>query len=101
MEKVIQHRELEQKLADAKLEQASAVLMEEKGKNMKEKELVRIIISLIFCDIKIGLPHDKTNKMACAPSEDSDQPRHSPSLIRVFSVRMQKACVLSYPLSAK
>ena len=21
-------------------------------------------------------PHDKTNKMACAPSEDSDQPRH-------------------------
>ena len=22
------------------------------------------------------LPHDKTNKMACAPSEDSDQPEH-------------------------
>ena len=22
------------------------------------------------------LPHDKTNKMACAPSEDSDQPGH-------------------------
>ena len=32
-------------------------------------------------------PHDKTNKMACAPSEDSDQPGHSPSLIRVFVVR--------------
>ena len=30
--------------------------------------------------------HDKTNKMACAPSEDSDQPGHSPSLIRVFAV---------------
>ena len=29
--------------------------------------------------------HDKTNQMACAPSEDSDQPRHSPSLIRVFA----------------
>ena len=28
-------------------------------------------------------PHDKTNKMACAPSEDSDQPGHLPSLIRV------------------
>ena len=28
-------------------------------------------------------PHDKTNKMACAPSEDLDQPRHLPSLIRV------------------
>ena len=43
MEKVIQHRELEQKLADAKLEQASAILMEEKGKNQKEKEVVRYI----------------------------------------------------------
>ena len=31
--------------------------------------------------------HDKTNKMACAPSEDSDQPGHPPSLIRVFAVR--------------
>ena len=25
--------------------------------------------------------HDKTNKMTCAPSEDSDQPGHLPSLI--------------------
>ena len=25
-------------------------------------------------------PHDKTNKMACAPIEDSDQPEHPPSL---------------------
>ena len=31
-------------------------------------------------------PHDKTNKMACAPSEDSDQPGHPPSLI--FAVRL-------------
>ena len=23
-------------------------------------------------------PHDKTNKMTCAPSEDSDQPGHMP-----------------------
>ena len=29
-------------------------------------------------------PHDKTNKMACAPTEDSDQPGHLPSLIRVL-----------------
>ena len=35
----------------------------------------------------------------CAPSEDSDQPGHPPSLIRVFAVRMKKAWVLSYPLS--
>ena len=32
-------------------------------------------------------PHDKTNKMTFAPSEDSDQPRHPPSLIRVFALR--------------
>ena len=29
--------------------------------------------------------HDKTNIMTCAPSEDSDQPVHPPSLIRVFA----------------
>ena len=40
-------------------------------------------------------PHDKTNKMACTPSEDSDQPGHSPSLIRVFAVRMKEVWVLS------
>ena len=45
--------------------------------------------------------HDKTNKMACAPSEDSDQLGQSTSLIRVFAVRMKKAWVLSYPLSAQ
>ena len=45
-------------------------------------------------------PHDKTDKMACAPSEDSDQPGHPPSPIRVFAVRMKKAWVLSYPLNA-
>ena len=42
-------------------------------------------------------PHDKTNKMACVPSKDSDQP----SLIRVFAVCMKKAWVLSYPLSTQ
>ena len=36
-----------------------------------------------------------------APSEDSDQPGHLPSLIRVFAVRMKKAWVLSYPLSVQ
>ena len=36
-----------------------------------------------------------------APSEDSDQTGHLPSLIRVFAVRMKKAWVLSYPLSAQ
>ena len=46
-------------------------------------------------------PHDKTNKMARAPSEDSDELGHPPSLIRVFAVRMKKAWVLSYPVSAE
>ena len=41
-----------------------------------------------------------TNRMTCAPSEDSDQPGHPPSLIKVFAVRMKKRWVLSYPLSA-
>ena len=39
--------------------------------------------------------------MACASSEDSDQPGHPPSLIRAFAVRMKKAWVLSYPLSVR
>ena len=43
----------------------------------------------------------QTQQMAFAPSEDSDQPRHPPSLIRVFAVHMKKALVLSYPLSAQ
>ena len=45
--------------------------------------------------------HDKTNNMACVPGEDSDQPGHSPSLIRVFAVCMKKHWVLGYPLSAQ
>ena len=32
------------------------------------------------------LTDDKINKMICVPSEDSDQPGHPPSLIRVFAV---------------
>ena len=42
-------------------------------------------------------PHDKTNKMACAPSKHSDQTGR----IRVFAGRMKKTLVLSYPLSAQ
>ena len=41
----------------------------------------------------------QNQQKACAPSEDSDQPVHPPSLIRVLAVRMKKAWVLSYPLS--
>ena len=44
-------------------------------------------------------PHDKTNKVACAPSEYSEQPGHATSLIRIFAVCMKKPGVHSYPLS--
>ena len=43
----------------------------------------------------------QNQQCGCAPNEDSDQPGHPPSLIRVFAVRMKKAWVLSYPLSAQ
>ena len=46
-------------------------------------------------------PHDKTNKMICAPSEDSDQPGHPPNLIRVFAVRVKKHWDFCYLLSAQ
>ena len=36
-------------------------------------------------DILIEPHHDKTYKMTRAPSEDSDQPEHPPSLTRVFA----------------
>ena len=45
----------------------------------------------------VGPSHDKTNIMTCVPIKDSDQPGHSPSLIRVFAVHMKKHRVLSYP----
>ena len=62
-------------------------------------------------------PSWQNQQSDCAPSEDSDQPGHPPSLIRVFAVpdqpghppslirvfavRMRKAWVFSYPLSAQ
>ena len=46
---------------------------------------------LLFSHSSFEPPRDKTNKMACVPIEDSDQPGHPPSLIRVFAVHMQKA----------
>ena len=39
--------------------------------------------------------------MTCAPSEDSDQLEHPPSLIRVFAVRMNIPWVISYPFSTQ
>ena len=44
--------------------------------------------------------HNKTNEMTCGPSEDSDQPGHASSLIKIFAVRLKKPWVFSFPLSA-
>ena len=72
---------------------------------MINKELCSIWLRVSTCQFTAYQttepPHDKTNKMACAPSEDSDQPGHPPSLFRVLAVRMKKAQILSYPLSAQ
>ena len=43
----------------------------------------------------------QNQQCGCTPSEDSDQPGHPPSQIRVFAVRMKKAWVLSYLLSVQ
>ena len=37
-------------------------------------------------------PHDKTNKMACVPSEDSDQPGH-PLRTQAFFMRPEKTLI--------
>ena len=58
------------------------------------------IITANFSDLNEP-PNDKINKRTCAPSKESDQPRHLPSLIRVFAVRIKKPWILSYPLNAQ
>ena len=44
---------------------------------------------------------EKTYLLTCAPNEDSYQPVHPRSLIRVFVVRMKKLCILGYPKCAQ
>ena len=51
------------------------------GENTKFAVMHRVLHRITY-----EPPRDKTNKMACAPSEDSDQPVHPPSLIRAFAV---------------
>ena len=41
-------------------------------------------------------PH---NKMTCAPSEDSDQPGHPPSLIKDFAVRSMGSYIRTHASS--
>ena len=72
--------------------------------NEKEIEDIYLFLRWIPNEPRCAIfqpPHNKTNTMESAPSEDSDQPGHPPSLIRVFVVRIKKAWVLSYSLSAQ
>ena len=58
--------------------------------NVKKKKNVMKCISAAYLDLRkknFEPPDDKTNKMTFVPSEDSGQPGHPLSLIRVFAVR--------------
>ena len=74
---------------------------------IKDHLLTRGYLMYLYIIEKIWSHHNmwaatwQNQQSDCAPSEDSDQPGHPPSLIRVFAVRMKKAWVLSYPLSAQ
>ena len=52
--------------------------------SLGKRELIYMLLVHLFVYLAFEPPHDKINKVACAPSEDSDQPGHPPSLIRVL-----------------
>ena len=64
------------------------------------KQFCRMMWDLCKFSLTIWATIWQNQQSSCAPSEDSYQPGHPPSLIRVFPVRMKKAWVLSYPLIA-
>ena len=69
-------------------------------KRIKLSQYFLLLVSILSLKFELSEPqHDKTNKVACATSED--EPGHPPCQIRVFAVHMKKAWVLSYPLSAQ
>ena len=66
--------------------------------------LVDVELWLLLVIVTGSCVHDMSHlgqnqQNGCASSKDSDQPGHPPSLTSVYTVRMKKACVLSYPLS--
>ena len=72
----------------------------EKGTQKNKVDIMPEKRKQSFFPIMHKMTRDMTKPTKCAPSEDSDQPGHPSSLIRVFAVRMKKPWVLSYPLSA-
>ena len=82
--------------------QTTFVVQRRKCRHCSKPHIYHWRLTVMFAYLTIIEPHrDKTNKMACAPSEDSDQPGHPPSVSRVFPVRLKKARILSYPLRAQ
>ena len=67
----------------------SSMILNDSGKDYK-KILVNMTylwsLHWLTANRIIEPERDKTNKMTCASSKDSDQPAHPPSLIRVFAV---------------
>ena len=83
---------------------------EEKAKMFSSSEKNTCPQEVWYFKSKYTVINDKTKKWAatwqnqqneCAPSEDSDQPGHPPSLIRLFAFRMKKHWAFSYPLSTQ
>ena len=83
-------------------------------KKKKKKAEVKLFTTIILlwvwpkiseryrsCPIDIWAATWQNQQNGCAFSEDSDQPGHPHSLIRVLAVGMKKAWFLSYPLSAQ
>ena len=56
---------------------------------------------LVKCSVEVSTKLKLTNKQIWAATWQNQQNDFPPSLIRVFAVRMKKAWVLSYPLSAQ
>ena len=44
---------------------------------------------------------EKTYLRTYSPNEDSNQPSHPLSLIRIFAVHMKKKCIIGYPRCAQ
>ena len=69
--------------------------------------IIHVLLTyLYFCNSVTSPKHIwaaawQNQQETCAPSKDSDQPGHPPSLIRVFAVHMKNAWIHSYPLSAQ
>ena len=67
---------------------------------IRKKFLLVVIILSVWCRLIWAMTW-QNQQNGCASKEDLDQPGHPPSLIRVFTVRMKKPWVLSYPLSTQ